>query len=109
MEPNKSKKIAVGLFIISGFILLTIAIFVIGSKENLFTQTFQLRSYFETVSGLKTGSSVRLNGISIGKVDAVQIEGTDKVLVTMTLERSVQKFIKQDSKATVSSEGLVGN
>jgi phospholipid/cholesterol/gamma-HCH transport system substrate-binding protein len=109
MEPNKSKKIAVGLFIISGFVLLTIAIFVIGSKENFFTQTFQLRSYFETVSGLKSGSSVRLNGISIGKVDAVEIEGTDKVLVTMTLERSVQKFIKKDSKATVSSEGLVGN
>ncbi|MCI0449830.1 MAG: MlaD family protein [Chlorobi bacterium] len=109
MEPNKNKKIAVALFIISGFLLFTIAIFVIGSKENLFTPTFQLKSEFETVSGLKNGSAVRFNGISVGKVDAIDIQGTDKVLVTMTLEKSVQKYIKKDSKATVSSEGLVGN
>lgn len=109
MEPNKNRKIAVALFIISGFVLFLVAIFVIGSKENLFTPTFKLRSEFETVSGLKTGASVRFNGISVGKVDNVDIRGTDKVLVTMTLEKSVQKYIKKDSKATVSSEGLVGN
>ena len=34
MEPNKSKKIGVALFILLGFVLLTVAIFVIGSKEN---------------------------------------------------------------------------
>ncbi len=109
MEPNKNKKMAVALFIISGFVLFTIAIFVIGSKENLFTPTFRLQSVFQTVSGLKSGSSVRFNGISVGKVDAIEIQGTDKVLVTMTLEKSVQKHIKKDSKATISSEGLIGN
>jgi len=109
MEPNKNKKLAIALFIISGFLLFTIAIFVIGSKENLFTPTFQLKSEFETVSGLKNGSSVRFNGISVGKVDAIDIQGTNKVLVVMRLEKNVQKYIKKDSKATVSSEGLVGN
>ncbi len=109
MEPNKSKKIGVALFILLGFILLTVAIFVIGSKENLFTPTFQLKSYFESVSGLKSGSSVRLNGITIGKVEAIDIDATNRVLVIMTIEKSKQEFIKKDSKATVSSEGLVGN
>jgi len=109
MEPNKSKKIGVALFILLGFILLTVAIFVIGSKENLFTPTFQLKAYFETVSGLKSGSSVHLNGITIGKVEAIDIDATNRVLVIMTIEKSKQKFIKKDSKATVSSEGLVGN
>jgi|SRR4030095_10107706 len=109
MEPNKSKKIGVALFILLGFVLLTVAIFVIGSKENLFTPTFQLKSYFETVSGLKSGSSVHLNGITIGKVEAIDIDATNRVLVIMTIEKSKQEFIKKDSKATVSSEGLVGN
>jgi phospholipid/cholesterol/gamma-HCH transport system substrate-binding protein len=109
MEKNEYKKLAVGLFIISGFALFTVAIFIIGSKENLFTPTFKLKSSFQTVIGLKNGSSVRFNGISVGKVDEVNIEGTDKVLVSMTLEKSVQKYIKKDSRATVSSEGLVGN
>jgi len=109
MEPNNNKKISVALFIIAGFAIFTIAIFVIGSKENLFTPTFLLKSEFSTVSGLKSGSSVRFNGISIGKVDAIDILSTDKVIVTMQLEKSVQKYIKKDSRATVSSEGLVGN
>lgn len=109
MEPNKSKKIGVALFILLGFILLTVAIFVIGSKENLFTPTFQLKSYFENVSGLKSGSTVQLNGISIGRVEAVDIDATNRVLVIMTIEKSKQEFIKKDSKVTVSSQGLVGN
>ncbi len=109
MEPNKSKKIGVALFILLGFILLTVAIFVIGSKENLFTPTFQLKTYFSSVSGLQSGSTVQLNGISIGKVEAIDIDATNRVLVIMTIEKSKQKFIKKDSKVTVSSQGLVGN
>ncbi len=109
MEPGKSKKIIVGLFIVLGFILFTVAIFVIGSKENLFTPTFKLNSEFETISGLKPGASVRMNGINVGKVDNVEIKSKTTVLVEMTLEKGVQKFIKKDSKATINSEGLVGN
>ncbi len=109
MEPGKNKKIIVGIFIILGFVLFTVAIFVIGSKENLFTPTFKLNAEFETVIGLKQGASVRMNGISVGKVDNIDIKSKTIVLVEMTLEKGVQKFIKKDSKATISSEGLVGN
>ncbi len=109
MEQKNNKKIAVALFIFSAFALFIAVIFVIGSRENLFTPTFSLKSEFETVIGLKNGSAVRFNGITVGKVDAIDIQATNKVMVIMTLEKSVQYFIKKDSKATVSSEGLVGN
>lgn len=109
MEPNNNKKIAVALFIASGFVLFLVAIFVIGGKENLFTPTFQLKTEFESVSGLKTGGQVRLNGISVGKVDGVDILAANKVLVTMTIESSVKEYIKKDSKVTIGSDGLVGN
>ncbi len=109
MEPSKNKKIAVGLFILAGFVLFTIAIFVIGGKDNLFTPTFTLKSEFVSVSGLKSGSSVRLNGIVVGKVESVQIEASNKVLVIMTIEKSAQEYIKNDSRVTIGSDGLVGN
>lgn len=109
MEPNNNKKIAVALFIGSGFILFLVAIFIIGGKENLFTPTFTIKSEFQSVSGLKTGGQVRLNGISVGKVDGVDILATDKVLVTMTVESSVKQYIKKDSRVTIGSDGLVGN
>lgn len=109
METNNAKKIKVGLFIVAGFVLFVVAIFVLGSKENLFTPTFKLKSEFESVSGLKTGGSVRLNGIVVGSVDGIDIEASNKVLVSMTLEKNIQKFIKKDSKVTIGSDGLVGN
>lgn len=109
METNNNKKIAVALFIGSGFILFLVAIFIIGGKENLFTPTFQLKSEFQSVSGLKSGGQVRFNGIAVGKVDGVDILSTDKVLVTMTIESSVKQYIKKDSKVTIGSDGLVGN
>ena len=101
METNNAKKLKVGLFIIAGFVLFVVA--------NMFTPTFKIKSEFESVSGLKTGGSVRLNGIVVGSVDGIDIEASNKVLVTMTIQSSVQKFIKKDSKITIGSDGLVGN
>lgn len=109
MDTSKEKKIKVGLFIVAGFVMFVVAIFVLGGKDNLFTPTFNLKSEFESVAGLKSGSSVRLNGIVVGKVDGVDIETSQKVLVSMTLEKSIQKFVKKDSKVTIGSDGLVGN
>lgn len=109
MGADNTKKIKVGLFIIAGFVLFVVAIFVLGGKENLFTPTFKVKSEFESVSGLKNGASVRLNGIVVGSVDGIDIEASNKVLVSMTLEKSIQKFIKKDSKVTIGSDGLVGN
>ena len=109
METSNAKKIKVGLFIVAGFVMFVVAIFVLCGKDNLFTPTFNLKSEFESVAGLKSGSSVRLNGIVVGKVDGVDIETSQKVLVSMTLEQSIQKFVKKDSKVTIGSDGLVGN
>jgi phospholipid/cholesterol/gamma-HCH transport system substrate-binding protein len=109
MEPNKNKKLAVGLFIASGLVLFIVAIFIIGSKENLFTPTFKLQAAFEKVNGLKNGASVRFNGINVGIVDDIEIFNGKSVVIRMTIEKKVQDFIKKDSKASVTSEGLVGN
>ena len=102
MEPNKNRKIGVALFIILGVVLFIVAIFIIGSKENLFTPTFKLQAAFEKVNGLKTGASVRFNGINVGTVDNIEIYNGKSVVVRMTIEKKVQDFIKKDSKFQVT-------
>ncbi|MGA2669306.1 MAG: MlaD family protein [Ignavibacteria bacterium] len=109
MEKNLNKRITLAVFIVLGLVLFVVAIFVIGSKQNLFTPTFDLKAVFETVSGLKEGSSVRFNGINVGSVNHIEIIGANKVAIIMTIDSKVKPFIKIDSKATVISEGLVGN
>lgn len=109
MEKKKSTKLVMAIFIVAGSAIFLIAIFVIGSKQNLFTSTMKVRSVFETVSGLLEGSIVRFNGISVGTVDKIEIIAGNKVMVEMTVVSSVKQFIKRDSKVKVISEGLIGN
>ena len=109
MEKKKSTKLVMAIFIIAGSALFLVAIFVIGSKQNLFTSTMKLQSVFETVSGLLEGSTVRFNGINVGTVNKIEIISGNKVRVEMTIVSNVKKFIKRDSKVKVISEGLIGN
>lgn len=106
---DKKKSIKLGIFILIGFAALMYALFYIGSQENLFTDTIIINSDFETVSGLNVGNSVRFAGIVVGTVSSIEIIGTNKVRVTMTIRDEVRKFIKRDSKVSIDSEGLVGN
>jgi phospholipid/cholesterol/gamma-HCH transport system substrate-binding protein len=109
MEKKKSTKLVSAIFIIVGSALFLVALFVIGSKQNMFTSTMKLKSDFETVSGLLEGSSVRFNGINVGTVSKIDILSGNKVMVEMSIVSSVKEFIKRDSKAKVISEGLIGN
>jgi phospholipid/cholesterol/gamma-HCH transport system substrate-binding protein len=95
--------------VVIGMLIFVVAIFYIGSKQNLFTDTINIKAIFENVSGLKAGNSVRLNGIDVGTVTDIVILSPSKVEVTLTVVSSVQDFIKKDSRASIISEGLVGN
>ncbi len=109
MNKNLIRKLVIAFFIIIGLLLFLVAIFVIGSKQNMFTSTMKINSIFETVSGLLEGSNVRFNGISVGTVDKINIVSGNKVMVEMTIVSSVRKFIKRDSQVKIISEGLIGN
>ena len=109
MEQKKSTKLVSAIFIIAGSVLFLIALFVIGSKQNMFTSTMNIQSVFEKVSGLLEGSNVRFNGISVGTVSKIEIMSGTKVRVVLTVVSSVKPFIKRDSKVSVVSEGLIGN
>jgi phospholipid/cholesterol/gamma-HCH transport system substrate-binding protein len=109
MDKKLIKKLIIAVFIVVGLVLFLVAIFVIGSKQNMFTSTMKVNSAFETVSGLLEGSTVRFNGISVGTVDKINIISGNKVVVEMTIISSVRKFIKRDSQVKIISEGLIGN
>ncbi|MCX6166094.1 MAG: MlaD family protein [Ignavibacteriae bacterium] len=109
MEMKKNNKLVLAIFIIAGLALFLVAIFIIGSKQNMFTSTMKLQSVFETVSGLLEGSTVRFNGINVGTVEKIEIISGSKVRVDMIIVSNVKNFIKRDSKVKVITEGLIGN
>lgn len=98
-----------GMFVIGALVVFAATIFFIGKQKNLFGSTFRIQANFKNVSGLTVGNNVRFSGINIGTVDEVQLVSDSSVVVSMTIEKEVQKFIKTDAKASIGSDGLMGD
>lgn len=64
---------------------------------------------FENVNGLQKGDNVFFSGVKIGTVKEVDFYGTSQVKVVMHIEKKVQKYIREDAKARIGSEGLIGS
>lgn len=100
-----------GIFIFLGSALLVILIFLLGNKDQLFTSTFTINAYFKNTEGLRNGAPVRFGGIDVGAVKGISIvnDTSGRVVVSMRIKDDVKRFIKKDSRASIETEGLVGN
>jgi|SRR5712664_32215 len=106
-----SRAARLGAFIIATLAVLAAGIFIIGSRQYLFTSTYRLKAQFATVVGLDPGADVRIGGVRSGSVRGIELPGkpAGKVTVLMDLQRSTHDIIKQDSVAAIETEGLLGN
>ena len=110
MDTNKPKfKVRLGLFIIGGIAIFSIALFIIGKQKNMFDPVFKLTANFRNVSGLEVGSNIRFSGINVGTVDNIKIINDSTVQVDLLVKKSVQQFIKNDCQAAIGSAGIIGD
>jgi phospholipid/cholesterol/gamma-HCH transport system substrate-binding protein len=106
-----SRVARLGAFIVMTLAVLAAGVFIIGSKEYLFSPTYDLKTQFDNVAGLTTGASVEVGGVHSGTVRSIKLPRNprDKVAVVMQLDKSTQDIVKKDSLASIETEGLLGN
>ncbi len=109
MEKTIAKNIRLGLFVLAGSLFLIYALYMIGSKRNLFGSTFKISAVFHNVNGLMKGNNVRFAGIDVGTVESVKIINDSSVNVVMIIESDVQKYIRKNALASIGTDGLMGN
>src|SRR5580704_190477 len=99
-----------GVFIVCTLAILTGAIFLIGNRHLDFRSTYRLKAEFQNAGGLIDGADVRVGGIHMGTVRAIELPKTPegKVSVTMDLATRSRDVVKRDSVASIQAEGLVG-
>ncbi len=106
---TNSQKIKTGIFTLIGIILFVLGIFVIGSKKNMFGDTFLIYGTFKNVGGLNVGNNIRFAGITVGTVEDIQIVSDTVIRVDMLMKGKVREFLKTDAVATIGSDGLMGD
>ena len=109
MPKEKNYKWKLGLFSIVMLAVAVGAIYYVGKQRNKFGSTVTVRAQFKSVSGLKTGSNVLVGGIEVGTVDDIALITDTTVQIEMVIQKGVEKFIKKDAKASIGSEGLMGD
>ena len=109
MQFDRGRKIRLGLFILFGTLIFVAFFYLIGRSSQLFSKTVTLHTAFPSVSGLRSGDHVKFSGIIVGTVSALQITTDTSVVVDMSIDRKMLKFIRKDSRVEIKPEALIGD
>lgn len=108
IKDNK-KAITVGIFLFLGIVIFLVGVFTLGGQRKTFVKSFQLNVVFDDIQGLKVGNNVWFSGVKVGIIKKIEFYGTSQVKVTLSVEEEAHKYIHKDAKASISSDGLIGN
>lgn len=98
-----------GLLLVIGIGLFIVGVYYLGRKQNVFRNSLKINAAFSDVQGLTNGSNVMYMGIDVGTVAGISIINDSTILVQMSIDKKVQKFIHKNAKAEITNEGVLGN
>ena len=105
---TKANYVAVGAFVLACMIGLVVIVMWLAGMQ--FSQEY---AYYQTnfkgpVTGLGKGTTVRYNGIEVGRITDLAFNPSDPQSVIATLQVQPDLKIHTDSDATIESEGITG-
>ncbi|UZD22486.1 MlaD family protein [Algoriphagus halophytocola] len=109
MRGENKRSVIVGIFVFIGIAILVTGILTLGGQQKKFVKAIQLKAVFDDIGGLQAGNNIWFSGVKIGTVSKINFYGDAQVEIVMNVEEEVVEFIRKDSKATLSSDGLIGN
>jgi len=98
-------ELGVGLFIIAGMVCLAYLTIKLGQLEVFGDKGYEIHAVFSSSGGLKTGSSVVIAGVDVGRVKKIVLDDY-QARVTMSLPLEVK--IQEDAIASIKTKGLIG-
>ena len=98
-------EVAVGLFMIAGIICLGYLSIKLGKMEVIGNKGYEVQAVFSNSGGLKTGSSVVIAGVEVGRVKEIGLEDYEaRVVLSLPLDIKLQ----EDAIASIKTRGLIG-
>lgn len=98
-------ELVVGIFVLAGILCLGYMSVKLAKKEIFNDDGYELYAIFTDAGGLKTGSSVSIAGMQVGRVKSITMEDYE-AKITITLPSSLK--IQEDAIATIKTRGLIG-
>jgi len=107
---RNSPEVVAGLFVTLGILLLAGAVLALGGGKRLFTRFIPYRTHYASVSGLIPGARVMVSGVRAGSVVGVSLDPVTKdIRVDLEIEEEFSRWIRTDSEAELSTQGMMGD
>lgn len=114
-DPAKVRwsKLKVGVVGLAAFVILFVLVFLLTQSKGIFERYATLRTYMSDASGLPNGAAVRLNGITAGYLDRLELTNSRDpkraVGFIMKVKASYLPQIPVDSHVGVAAANLLGD
>ena len=115
--PERSRvrwsQLKVGLVALTAMAVLIVLIFLFTSRTGFLQRNVILKTYMPDASGMVPGTLVRLNGITIGELDSLQLTNSPdpnrSVEFDMLVQEKYLPDIPVDSVAGIAAANLLGD
>jgi len=106
---NKIKmETTVGIFVVIGIVCIGYMSIKLGDVSILGDNSYSLFAKFSSVAGLKTGSSVEMLGIKVGKVETLVLD-QEKQQAVVELRIQSDIVVYDDAIASIKTSGFIGD
>jgi phospholipid/cholesterol/gamma-HCH transport system substrate-binding protein len=99
----------VGIFMLAGILCLAYLSIKLGKLQLMGGDYYKVYADFDSVSGLKSGASVEISGVEVGRVDRIGLDpkSESQAQVYMQVRKGVK--LQDDVIASVRTRGIIGD
>jgi phospholipid/cholesterol/gamma-HCH transport system substrate-binding protein len=105
---TKANYVAVGAFVLACVIGLVVTIMWLAGVQYSQEYAYYQASFKGPVTGLGKGTITRYNGIEVGRLTNLEFDPNDPQRVIVTMQVQPNLNIREDSIASIDSQGLTG-
>lgn len=105
---TKANYVAVGAFVLACVVGLVVTILWLAGAQYSQEYSYYQANFKGPVTGLGQGTVTRYNGIEVGRITNLEFDPNDPQRVIVTLQVRPNLNIREDSVASIDSQGITG-
>ena len=112
MSTARTQALKVGVMVSVALFLLMVALFFVGKGQNFWQRKVRYEIHFLRTNGLLFGAPVALNGVNIGSVVRISFPPDPEaryIDVGIEVRREIAQRIREDSVASIRTQGVLGD
>lgn len=102
-----SMEFSVGIFVLAGLLCLGYITVKLGKMELFGNDGYTVTADFSSITGLRTGASVEIAGVPVGKVTGITLN--ENYMASVNLQLAPHVKVSDDAIASIKTSGIIGD